>query len=88
METSIMHHTQKIVVLWDLQNTPCKKRNYPIAALLNYLKKRGSIEYAAVFNDFKSSDDPVLKQLENADFEIYLVALLSSQWILYNGGTF
>ena len=61
-----MQRKPRIVVLWDLQNTPCKKRNYPIAALLNYLKKCGSIEYAAVFHEFKNRDD--WEKFEDAGF--------------------
>lgn len=63
-----MPHTQSIGILWDLQNTPCKKLAYPIEELVYYIQKHGSIYDRAVFHDFKSSDDPVLEKFEDADF--------------------
>ena len=70
-----MPSTQSIVILWDLQNTPCKKGNYPIQEVKHFFQRSGSIKiYYKVFHDFKGTRDPAFKNFENAGFETYLVS--------------
>ena len=73
-----MHEQNLIAVLWDLENTSCKKCAYPIQGLVRYLQSHGSIYDRSVFHDFKGTNDPVLEKFEDAGFTPVMVTTRTS----------